>query len=156
MSVAILLDASLIGLISNPRQSKEARDCQRWATRMTRRSVPILIPEIADYEIRRELIRGNKGVGLAHLDGLAEQFEYLPLTTQAMRWAAQLWAEARQKGIPTASPSQLDGDAILGGQAASLRPIHAVVATANVRHLRRYVEAKDWTEISFGTLDEDI
>ena len=52
----------------------------------------------ADYEVRRELLRARKAEGLARLDALEEALEYLPLTSAAMRRAAELWAEARQQG----------------------------------------------------------
>ena len=48
----------------------------------------VLVPEIADYEVRRELRRANKARGLARLDALAALLEYLRLTTTAMRQAA--------------------------------------------------------------------
>jgi hypothetical protein len=50
------------------------------------------VPEIADYEVRRELLRANRVSGLARLDGLARLLEYLPLTTAAMRQAVVFWA----------------------------------------------------------------
>jgi hypothetical protein len=55
----------------------------------------VLLPEIADYEVRRELLRAKKTQGLAHLDALGSLLEYLPITTSAMRQAALFWAQAR-------------------------------------------------------------
>ena len=46
------------------------------------------MPEIADYEVRRELLRANKVSGLTRLDALARLLEYLPISTAAMRQAA--------------------------------------------------------------------
>jgi hypothetical protein len=66
------------------------------------------MPEIADYEVRRELLRANKARGLARLDALAGLLEYLPLTMAAMRQAAGFWAQARQQGRPTADDKALD------------------------------------------------
>ena len=57
------------------------------------------MPEIADYEVRRELLRANKREGLARLDALVGLLEYLPITTAAMRQAALFWAQARQQGV---------------------------------------------------------
>ena len=57
---------------------------------------------------------------IARLDGLASKIEYLPLTTAAMRIAAELWAQGRQSGQPTADPKELDGDVILAAQALLL------------------------------------
>jgi hypothetical protein len=58
-----------------------------------------MIPEIADYEVRRELLRARREVGIRRLDQLKEALTYLPITTAVMLRAAQLWAEAA--AIPT-------------------------------------------------------
>ncbi|HBL13267.1 MAG TPA: nuclease [Cyanobacteria bacterium UBA11162] len=106
----------------------------------------VIIPEIADYEVRRELLRANKTKGIARLDNLAKFLEYLPLTTIAMRQAAQLWAQARQQGQPTAGDKTIDADMILAAQAITLG-VPDVVATTNVGHLSRFVAADLWQNI---------
>jgi hypothetical protein len=58
--------------------------------------------------------------------------------------AAELWAEARKSGMPTADPNELDCDVILAAQALE---INGVVATENVGHLSRFVAAKYWRNI---------
>ena len=73
--------------------------------------------------------------------------EYVPLTTDAMRQAAAFWAEARQRGRPTADDKALDGDVILAAQVATLESSNGVVATTNVGHLSRYVQAALWRDI---------
>src|SRR5439155_26097026 len=104
-------------------------------------------PEIADYEIRRELIRLGGTVALANLDGYGIQLEYLPITTAAMRLAAELWAQARIAGHPTAPDPALDGDVILAAQAISLQTA-VVVATGNPAHLARFVPAELWSMVA--------
>jgi predicted nucleic acid-binding protein len=99
----------------------------------------VILPEIDDYEVRRELLRANRDRGLARLDEFAGLLEYLPLTTAAMRRAALFWAQARQQGRPTAADRALDGDVILAAQAATLGVSDTVVATTNVGHLSRFV-----------------
>jgi len=111
------------------------------------RGARVIIPEIADYEVRRELLRANKAAGLARLDRLSSLLEYLPLTTAAMRQAAHFWALARQQGMPTAGDKAIDGDMILAGQAATLAASEIVVATTNVDHLARWVPADDWRNL---------
>ena len=76
----------------------------------------MLIPEIADYEIRREILRAEKIEGLRRLDALVEALEYIPLTTAMMRQAAAFWAETRKQGRPTADDKALDGDVILAAK----------------------------------------
>jgi predicted nucleic acid-binding protein len=101
----------------------------------------VWVPEIADYEVRRELLRADKTRGLARLDLLKNSLGYLPLTTPIMLQAAELWAQARRSGIPTADPKALDCDVILAAQALA---VQGMVATENVGHLPRFVEAKHW------------
>jgi len=99
------------------------------------------VPEITDYEVRRELIRIQSYSALANLDAYHVQLDYLPLTTTAMRLAAELWAQARTAGHPTAPDPALDSDVILAAQAISLNtPV--VVATGNAAHLSRFVPAE--------------
>jgi predicted nucleic acid-binding protein len=110
----------------------------------------VLVPEIADYEVRRELLRVGKVRGIRRLNQLATELEYLPLTTAAMRRAAQFWADVRRRGQPTAGPEALDGDAILVAQAAVVAEDgdDVVIATMNVGHLARFADARHWQDIS--------
>ncbi|MEC4818281.1 MAG: hypothetical protein SAK29_34165 [Scytonema sp. PMC 1069.18] len=63
--------------------------------------------------------------------------------------AAEFWAEARRRGIPTADPKALDGDVILAAQATLIKEDGdtVVVATTNVEHLSRFVDALYWQGI---------
>jgi predicted nucleic acid-binding protein len=106
-----------------------------------------MLPEIADYEIRRELLRANKTKGIERLDALGRLLEYLPLTSAAMRQAARFWADARQQGQPTAGDKTIDGDMILAGQAATAGAGNLVIATTNVGHLARFASADLWQNI---------
>ncbi len=51
----ILLDAGPLGMISNPRSSPEGDRCKDWLDRIALSGAEIVVPEIADYEVRREL-----------------------------------------------------------------------------------------------------
>jgi hypothetical protein len=66
-----------------------------------------------------------------------------------MDLAAELWAKARQRGVPTADPSALDIDVILSAQllTAGLPSHQFVVATSNVSHLTLFVPAEQWEHI---------
>ncbi len=91
---------------------------------------------------------GTRAQGLLRLDGFLTTVEYLPITTAAMRQAAQFWAEARQQGYPTADDKNIDGDMILAAQATTLGVADFIVATTNIRHLARFVPAGLWQSIS--------
>jgi len=108
------------------------------------------VPEIADYEVRRELLRARKPRGIDKLDLLAAQLDYLPLTTAAMRQAAVFWAQARQLGLPAAADPALDADSILAAQGLVLNDPELIVATTNVGHLSRFVRADLWQNIVAG------
>jgi predicted nucleic acid-binding protein len=147
VSQAVLLDAGPLGLVTNPRRSPQSTACAAWLQSLITAGVRVLIPEIADYEVRRELLRARKTAGVERLDALAGLLEYLPITTAAMRQAAAFWATARLQGQPTASEKAIDGDVILTAQGATLG-VHFLIATTNVGHLSRFASAKTWQSIS--------
>ncbi|QQE65305.1 nuclease [Leptolyngbya sp. BL0902] len=144
---AIVLDTGPIRLITNPKLSSYGIACNQWLQAHLNAGTRIIVPEIADYEVRRELLRANKLKGLARLDSLCERVEYLPLTTAAMRQAAALWAQARQQGQPTAGDKTIDGDMILIAQAQTITVSSVVIATTNVGHLSRFIAAEQWQNI---------
>ncbi|WP_243147098.1 nucleic acid-binding protein [Scytonema sp. UIC 10036] len=107
------------------------------------------MPEIVDYEVRRELLRANKLAGIKRLNEFKMRLEYVQINTATMLQAAQFWAEARRRGIPTADPKALDGDVILAAQAKLIEANDdiVVIATTNVNHLSQFVDARLWQEI---------
>ena len=149
MSRLIVLDSGPLGLLTNPRRTPEVVVCDRWLRSVLDGGARVVVSEIADYEIRRELLRARKTNGLRRLDRLVSTLVYVPITTEAMRLAAQWWAQIRQQGRPTADPHALDADVILAAQAqlAAGPNDTIVVATTNVGHLGRLVPAQRWDEI---------
>jgi predicted nucleic acid-binding protein len=147
MSTAVVLDSGPVGDLSNPKNPPYTVACRHWAASVQAAGRRVILPEIADYEVRRELLRIRSRKGLTHLGWLSQQFEYLPLDTAMMRRAAELWAATRQQGRPTAPDPALDGDVILAAQALSLG-VPVVVATTNVRHLAQFVPADAWQNIA--------
>lgn len=104
----------------------------------------MIVLEICDYEVRRELLRIGATTSVERLDDLAKRLEYLPITTAIMRDAASLWAQVRGEGRPMADPHALDGDVILAAQARSLSAPNVMIATTNVSHLASLAPAADW------------
>ncbi len=143
-----MLDAGPLGLITNPNLSSGSVACAQWLQTHITSGSRIIIPEIADYEVRRELLRADKVKGIARLDDLAKLIEYLPITTAAMRQAAKLWAQSRQQGQPTAGDKTIDGDMILVAQAVTLRVPDVVIVTTNVGHLSRFIAAEVWQDVA--------
>lgn len=149
MTRTVLLDSGPLGRLTSPPTRKgDAAGCKQWLASLLMAGTRIVVPEIADYELRRELFRANKAKSIVRLDALAATTEYLPLTTLAMRRAAELWAQARQQGQPTAGDNTIDADVILVAQALTLNALPIIIATNNVGHLSRFVAAEIWQSIT--------
>lgn len=150
MSLIVLLDSGPLGMVTNPRASFLNAKCNQWLDDLLIKGTEVTIPEIADYEVRRELLRANKNLGLTRLNALKARIDYLPLTTETMLQAAEFWAQARQMGKPTATDAALDGDVILAAQAycLSVKGYNPVIATTNVRHLSLFAKAQEWHTIT--------
>jgi len=149
VSRSIVLDAGPLGLVTNPKSTPLSIACREWVIKRVAAGDQIFVPEIADFEVRRELIRAGKTSGIRRLDTFNAQVpsRYLPLDTSAMRLAAELWAQARTRGTPTADPKELDADAILAAQAQGVQGAGVIVATTNVGHLSQFITADIWQNI---------
>lgn len=152
MITTILLDAGPLGLAASPALTAETIASQNWIASQDLAGRRILVPEIADYEVRRELLLRRAVVSVRKLDVFisTEPDRYLAITTVAMRRAANLWAQSRLVGAPTADRHALGGDVVLAAQALTLGvPLSdLVVVTTNVAHLSRYVPAARWQDIA--------
>src|ERR1019366_3732565 len=149
MSMIVLLDAGPLGMITNPKSSPENEACKNWLASLAYNGVEVVIPEIADYEVRRELLRAGKDRGLGRLDALKSMLGYAPITTPVMLQAAEFWAAARNMGRQSANDASLDADMILAAQAGALARDGdgTVIATTNVRHLALFSSARIWRDI---------
>jgi predicted nucleic acid-binding protein len=142
-----MLDTGPLSLVTNPKQSPQSIACVTWLQELLTRGVRVVVPEISDFELRRELLRASKTKGLGRLDALIAHVEYVPITTAAMRKAAEFWAQARQQGQPTAGDNTIDADMILAAQAATLGA-PTVIATTNIGHLSQFAPAELWQNIT--------
>ena len=149
MSLIVLLDAGPLGMVTNPKSSTENETCKSWLASLAYKGIEIVIPEIADYEVRRELLRAGKERGLGRLDALKGMLRYEPITTPVMLKAAEFWAAARKTGRQSADDAALDADMILAAQAGALVRAgdETVIAMTNVRHLALFASARIWREI---------
>lgn len=149
--MAVILDSSPLGLVTQKTgKSPEGDACRIWIETLLLNGVKVYVPEVCDYEVRRELIRANKPSGIVRLNQLKQIARYLPLTTDVMLHAAELWAQARNAGVVTADIHALDGDVIAAAQALSLgfSASEYVVATSNIKHISRFASAGLWTNIN--------
>jgi predicted nucleic acid-binding protein len=138
----VLLDSGPLGRLAHPRANLEIRT---WLRDLLVSGVRVIVPEIADFEVRRSLLLADLTRSVARLDQLGQRLEYQTLTTTTMRIAAGLWSDARRHGTPTADPKELDCDCLLAAQALE---IGGIVATENVGYLARFVAARHWRDIA--------
>lgn len=145
----ILLDSGPLGLITNPKASAQSLACQQWLVEHLSRGSRILVPEIIEYELRRELLLHEKTQGLQRLEELAADLGILPVTRAVLLQAAIFWADARKQGRPPAHTKALDIDMILCAQAAVAATFDdpVVIATNNTRHLSLFADARPWADI---------
>lgn len=125
---------------------------KNWYARLAGKGYTAKIPQIADYELRRELILIQSLESIAELNRLIRETNGLvPITTDVWARAAELWAECRRPGGRggTCDPKKLDADMILCATADLLTSAEneVVVATTNVKHLEDFVTAKLWQDI---------
>ncbi len=114
MATIYLLDTGPLGLLAHDRPVHRI-PIQSWLLQEMAAGATIYISEVADYEVRRELTRLVKGGQLPssrlnRLDQLANMCIYLPVSTAMWRRTAELWADARAQGAPTAPATALDAD----------------------------------------------
>lgn len=153
----IFIDSGILGLLANPNKKGEAADCEQWLLGLLSKGVFVLTSDICNYEVRRNLILESRKKpsinSVASLDELKGLIAFLPLSNEVMLEAANLWAEARIQGIPTADDKSLDADIIICAQYKLLEQEYPgryiVIATTNVKHLSRFTEAKEWESIEF-------
>ena len=146
----VFLDSGTLGLLAKAVGKPDADLCRAWVRSLDALGVRVVVPEITDYETRRKLIHLGATASLRRLDVLKATLDYAPITTETMLLAADLWARLRRAGLPTATPGSLDADCILAAQA--LRAVGPgdllTVATDNVGHLGRMLDARLWESIT--------
>lgn len=151
MTRIVVLDSGPLSLVTQRQGVKAADACRERVAEWVRAGWTVVVPAIADFEVRRELERAGKTTGLARLDAFnaARPGRYLPLSDEALRLAARLWARARRQGTPTADPKELDCDVLVAAQALTFgAPVDdLVVATTNIGHLSLFITAQTWENL---------
>lgn len=86
MSRVILLDTNPLSKVTHPKIDPKV---QQWLKSLRDTKTFIRVPEIADYELRRELLRERKHKSIEHLNQLSK-ICLIPITPETMRKAAEL------------------------------------------------------------------
>ncbi len=150
----VAIDTGPLGLLTHPGKSEQRDKCVQWLATLSKRGVRVILPEINDYELRREYWLNDSQNALSRLDALASRIQYLPLSTEAMQRSARMWAQAWKGGFPTADRHALDGDCIMASQVlleaehSNLSREEIIIATTNVGHLTRFAPADLWHNIT--------
>jgi predicted nucleic acid-binding protein len=151
MPLKLVLDTGPLGVATGPTESTKRNAIRAWLTEMVKAKASVIVPGIADYELRREMILQGMEDAITRLDLFRKSVRYVPIGERVMRQAAVCWAEVRATGKPTAGDKTLDGDCILAATAWSVtRPGDAVVViTANVKDLVRFpgITAREWQDM---------
>lgn len=163
LSALFLDEGPLSWVVNKPGENAEHDACRAWVLGLMAQGVAVCVAEVTDYELRRELLRQEarrealgqpKRGSVAHLDAfISIPGRYVPISTNAMRRAAELWADVRNLGLTTAPKEALDGDAIMAAQVQIFAVTEGIplseiiVATTNVKHISRFVQADEWSKI---------
>jgi predicted nucleic acid-binding protein len=150
VSQFVVLDSGPLGLLTHPQRSAEVVAVTEWLSGCLLSGARVIVPAIVYYELKRELLRAQKTLSVGRLDAFvnAASGRYLPLSDEALRLAAELWAQSRRQGRPTAEANALDIDVLIAAQALLFAaPSEVVVATTNPKHLAQFVTARHWNQI---------
>jgi predicted nucleic acid-binding protein len=148
MPVTLLLDSTVLGKVVHPDPLTHRLVVDVVAALIFDPDYRVVVPEIIDYEIRRNLLltaQRQKAWATDALSLLDEMvsFGYEKLKTETFRLAAQIWADSRLRHQPRAPEAALDIDVILAAQA---RGANGLVVTENLRHFRDIAELFDLQE----------
>jgi hypothetical protein len=155
----VFLDTNILGLICNKNISfDECQQCKKWFDTLFLRGVRIVTSDLCHYEVMRGLIDssirsneaapGIKSLELLKVDGF---LEFLPVSTEALDLAANLWARAFTSGQTTRDEKDIDIDIIISAQYQLLRDEfpgqQVIMATTNLKHLSIFCDAANWRDI---------
>lgn len=149
MSLPLLLDSNILGQIVQPTVEENRPVVAIITSLFEDVRFRISLPEIIDYELRRKLLHLSQRShqprkwaqeALKVLDQLVLT-NYVPITTETMRLAANLWAQTRIRGLSRGPEDSLDIDVILAAQA---QETGGQIVTTNGKHFRDIADVFDW------------
>lgn len=162
----IFLDAGPLGTLiySKPQSRKEIGD---WMRSMREAGAKFALTSVADYEVRRELIRmsqsGKDKVrqefakrAIVRLDEFIEAVGYLSLSQEVLHCAAEMWGDMRRRGLATCDDKELDCDVILCAHAKVACGKDGLIATSNDRHIGHLADNAEWHAITVADLTPQV
>lgn len=157
----VILDSNILTLLVTPldeklsedeKLTKEIHQCTKWFERLLSKGARIIVSDICDYEVRRELIR-IKSKSVQELDNLRDLIEFKPVTFAVLEKAAELWAEARYLSQSNKIKENIDVDCILAAQWCLLKEQYpgrkVIIATKNIKDFQRVTDCDVWSNITY-------
>jgi len=159
--VIVILDSNILTLLVTPldeklsedeKLTKEIHQCTKWFERLLSKGARIIVSDICDYEVRRELIR-IKSKSVQELDNLRDLIEFQPVTFAVLEKAAELWAEARDLSQSNKIKDNIDVDCILAAQWCLLKEQNpgrkVIIATKNIKDFQGVTDCDVWQNITY-------
>jgi len=118
MTKVIVLDSAPLGLLFQRPGFQEADECREWLKRHLSAGTRVIVPEIVNYELRRELLRMGR---IAAADALAQVNRavpglFLPINTARPAPRRMGWAAGRRRiDLISRLPRAASGRAALRG-----------------------------------------
>ncbi|BAZ09904.1 hypothetical protein NIES4071_17180 [Calothrix sp. NIES-4071] len=152
----VFIDSGVLGVLATPIKSDEASICEQWVYGLLAKGVDVCSSQLCDYEVRRSMVlearKNPHSDNISSSDELQDMINFLPVTSEVLIQAAELWASARSQGTPTGDNKSLD-DMIICDYWQMLREEsrgrYIVIATNNVEYLGRFAESQLWINIKF-------
>ncbi len=137
MTTVVLIDSRPLGKITHPKIDPNVKE---WLQFIQNNKIALRVAEISDYELRRKLLLEGFGKSINRLEKFRQTKRFIPITSEMMVEAAELWAWTRRQGQPTASNERLDGDVILAAQAIFQKEYfdEVIIVTENPKHICRF------------------
>lgn len=156
----ILLDTGVLGKICNP---KPVRNVQEFLDFLKEeKNIDIIVPEICDYELRRNLLLENLDKSIRKLNKFRRIDQLLFFDTNTMIIASEIWSDIRKQGNPTENKDSLDGDVILAAQAYQMKAYYeeVIVLTTNPKDIVKFnylgIKTWDWKQAVIDAEDGEF
>lgn len=133
----VVFDSKPLGEICNPIKRVQTKKLTNF---IREQNLAIRVAEITDYELRRELTLQQFNKGLNNLNKFRQKQQIIPIDSESLITATQLWAEIRKTGQATADNKNIDCDVIMVAQALQLSEQfqQIIILTIDVKDLFRF------------------
>lgn len=133
----MFLDSGPLGEITNPRLRPHIN---QWIQFAKRNGIALRVAEITDYELRRNLMLEGLEKSIGNLNKFKQTKRFVPLTSEALLKACEIWAWLHSNGNATSHIKNIDADVILAAQALSQKKDfdQVIILTENLNHIPRF------------------